>query len=200
MKWPARFERWLSLLLRRAGLMPRSTRADTDTMGEYKALMAAPDDVGPRPVPADPDEPHAALIRQVRFYAQNGARALSSLLDGEQVPDEVGDMWAMRSGRYVEFMDEESQWMGVPRSACWSGAESGALTNALVEATQLAAKNNGDTDAEYICSDILADVDPQGVLEVITAAYNRPWTVVDGEPMEMMTPDEERSRRAADVH
>lgn len=187
-----RFTRWFMRLLLRTGLLPASTKADSDTMGEYKRLLAEKDDPRPGLVLPDPNAPHADLIRRVRIYAQNGAKALAPLLDGEYVPREVAEPWAGRSGRYVEFIDTDSQWVGVPRAACWGGPWSGNLANDLLEVTAREARAAGEQDAEYICGDMLADVDPQGVLEAVTDAYNASWTVIDGEVYEYET---EKRRR-----
>jgi hypothetical protein len=179
-----RFTRWLVRLLLRAGLLPTSTKADTDTMGDWKRLQAEKDDPRPGLVLPDPNAPHADLIRRVRLYAQNGAKALAPLLDGEHVPDDVAEPWAERSNRRGEFLTNEGQWAGVPRSTCWGGEWSGNLANTLLDVTSRRARDAGDQCASYICADMTADVDPQGVLEVVTNAYNSPWTVIDGEVYE----------------
>lgn len=83
-----RFTQWLTRLLLHIGLLPASTKADTDTMGEYKRLMAEKDDPKPGLVLPDPNAPHADLIRRVRLYAQNGAKALAPLLDEQWGDDE----------------------------------------------------------------------------------------------------------------
>lgn len=147
-----RLVRWLL----RLGLFPSSTRTDSDTMGEWKRLMAEKDDPKPGLVLPDPNVPHAELIRRVRLYAQNGAKALAPLLDGEPVAadglDEVCSRIYADSGPH-DF-------------------EGGSIARAI--------QNAGVDDA------------PADAYAAIHAAYNSPWTVVDGEVFEY---ESERRRR-----
>lgn len=177
---------WFWRLFRRTKLKAQGRLAETSTMADYQKLLALPDDKGPVLVKPK-DGPYADLINRVRFYAKDGAKALGPLLDGEMVPDDVAGPWAIRSDRRKEFVDDKGEWLGVPRYVCWGGPWSGALANTLLDHTSRSAKALGDQDAEHICSDMLADVDPQGVLQQVTAAYNSPWTVKDGEVFEVVT-------------
>lgn len=142
------FARWLVRLLLRIGLLPAATRADTDTMGEYKRLLEEKDDPLPGLVLPDPNAPHAELIRRVRLYAQNGAKALAPLLD-QPWPEEDG--WV--ADGVVARRFEECAHLGVD-----------------------------DPEVAPII-DRLALRTP-GLVKALHAAYNSPWTVVNGEVYE----------------
>jgi hypothetical protein len=79
---------WLSLvaLFRRASLRATGRLADTNTMAEWKALQSQPDDPLPTYAKPDPSAPYADLIRRVRLYAKDGAKALAPLLDTTAPP------------------------------------------------------------------------------------------------------------------
>src|SRR6478609_10874693 len=146
-----RFTQWLIRLLLRVGLLPASTKADTDTMGEYKRLMAEKDDPKPGLVLPDPNAPHAALIRRVRLYAQNGAKALAPLLD-KPLPDPLPGFDleqrmhdCVTAAEYADDRDAHAILEGVVLVGGWSNAQA---------------------------------------IAAIHAAYNSPWTVVDGEVYE----------------
>lgn len=157
LRWPLRNlgRRFVRLLLR-VGLLPARTKADTDTMGEYKRLMAERDDPKPGLVPPDPNAPHAELIRRVRLYAQNGAKALAPLLDGGPVP--AAELDDVCSRIYAESGPEDFEGGSIAR----------AIQNAGID----------DTPAEAYAA--------------VHAAYNSPWTVIDGEVYEY---ESERKRR-----
>ncbi len=157
-----RIARWLVRVLLRVGLMPASTRADTDTMGEYKRLMEEKDDPLPGLVPPDPNAPHAALIRRVRLYAQNGAKALAPLLD-KPLPT---------------FMDPVHERVSTD-----------VVERALLECRAL-TDGDSDGDTEALLDDLA--VLPTDALAAIHAAYNAPWTVVDGEVYEYETDKRKR--------
>lgn len=107
-----RVTHWIVRLLLRAGLLPGSTKTDSDTMGEYKRLMAEKDDPKPGLVLPDPNAPHAALIRRVRLYAQNGAKALAPILDrsiayGE--PEETPREWIANTLAEIEHASDSPE-------------------------------------------------------------------------------------------
>jgi hypothetical protein len=158
-----RFTQWLIRLLLRAGLLPASTKADTDTMGEWKRLMAEKDDPKPGLVLPDPKAPHAALIRRVRLYAQNGAKALAPLLD-KPLP---------------ALMDPVHERVSPD-----------GIEHALLGCRSL-ADGDSDRETEMLVDDLA--VLPTDALAAIHAAYNAPWTVVDGEVYEY---ESEKKRRA----
>lgn len=120
-------------------------------MGDWKRLQAEKDDPLPGLVLPDPNAPHAELIRRVRLYAQNGAKALAPLLDkplpseGPEAQSAAGEAWDASDG---------------DREAC------AILTDCL-------QPNTSRWDSE--------------VLTTIHAAYNSPWTVVNGEVYEVVT-------------
>jgi hypothetical protein len=147
-RWIRLFTRWLTRILLRAGVLPASTRADTDTMGEWKRLQSEKDDPLPGLVLPDPNAPHADLIRRVRLYAQNGAKALAPLLD--------------------KAWPEEDGWIA-----------DGVLEQRIEECFQLGA---GDAEAAPLF-DRLATRTPD-MAKALHAAYNAPWTVVNGEVYE----------------
>jgi len=159
----------LARLLHRAGLLPSTRRASTDTMGDWKRLQAMADDPQPRLV-RPPDGPYADLIRRVRLYAQNGAKALAPLLDSPlpivALPDDIepdGD------GEQVDWDAERHR---------------------LVE-MHGAAHDAQDHEAEALIGMFLGS-QQDGLLAVtdierVRAAYNAPWTVVDGEVFEVVT-------------
>jgi hypothetical protein len=161
MNWFRTFRRWLTRLMLRAGLLPSSTKADTDTMGEYKALMV--DDPKPRLV-LPPPGPYSDLIRRVRLYAQNGAKALSPLLDRPLLDGDGA-------------LDREA--IDSALIACSSVALPGSEAEGILDALDLKGDN-----PEWDWAAIRA----------IHAAYNSPWTVVDGEVYEY-----EREGRKAEV-
>jgi hypothetical protein len=157
--------------LLRVGLLPASTKADTDTMGEYKRLMAEKDDPKPGLVLPDPNAPHAELIRRVRLYAQNGAKALAPLLDNP-LPD-------------PEYIDED----GVQTDT----AEEMRLS--LRECRDLARTEMDDAGLAIVfalASDPTFEVPYERTIRAVHAAYNSPWTVIDGEVYEY---ESERKRR-----
>lgn len=139
-----RLVRWLL----RLGLFPTSTRTDSDTMGEWKRLMAEKDDPKPGLVLPDPNAPHAELIRRVRLYAQNGAKALAPLLDGGPVA--ADDLDEVCSRIYADSGPHDFEGGSIAR----------AIQNAGLDETPIEA------------------------YAAIHAAYNAPWTVVDGEVYE----------------
>lgn len=149
----------LARLLHRVGLLPSERRASTDTMGDWKRLQALADDPQPRLV-RPPDGPYADLIRRVRLYAQNGAKALAPLLDSSAPPL-----------RHVE---------GDGRTTNSDDAWCQRYEAALGRAT--------DHEAVAILGRLFVlgamDLD---ALRAIHAAYNSPWTVVDGEVFEVVT-------------
>jgi hypothetical protein len=99
-----RFVRWLL----RVGILPASAKADTDTMGEWKRLQAEKDDPLPGLVLPDANAPHAALIRRVRLYAQNGAKALGPLLDRPLPEDGAAIVEAMDDVCEAAGRDDEA--------------------------------------------------------------------------------------------
>lgn len=163
-----RFVRWLL----RVGLLPASTKADTDTMGEYKRLMAEKDDPKPGLVLPDPNAPHAALIRRVRLYAQNGAKALAPLLD-----------------RGLPLVDADIDWdtasLGEMEAYKHRPVDADALRATLRECRVLA-----EGDGEALALVLALGSDPgfenpyKKTISAIHAAYNAPWTVIDGEVYE----------------
>lgn len=155
--------------LLRVGLLPASTKADTDTMGEYKRLMAEKDDPRPGLVLPDPNAPHADLIRRVRLYAQNGAKALAPLLDNP-LPTDWDAEEPHRPGRVDQIV---------------------ALT--LIAKADSDAAERRDFDAMAITNALLAaGFDQPSMLLAIHTAYNSPWTVIDGEVYEY---ESERKKR-----
>lgn len=72
---------WLGRLFRRTRLRATGRLADTSTMAEWEAMRRLPDDPLPAHVKPDPSAPYADLIRRVRLYAKDGAKALAPLLD-----------------------------------------------------------------------------------------------------------------------
>lgn len=144
-----RLVRWLL----RLGLFPTSTRTDSDTMGEWKRLMAEKDDPKPGLVLPDPNAPHAELIRRVRLYAQNGAKALAPLLD-RPLPELV------------------------------PGFDLSQRLQDCEDARQAEQDRTGTAD--LACAALLDEIELLGApaLYDIHAAYNAPWTVVDGEVYE----------------
>src|SRR4030042_1627948 len=167
--------RRLSLWLRLAGLLASSSKADTDTMGQWKRLQALPDD--PRPDYLHPPPgPHAELIRRVRLYAQNGAKALAPLLDRplprlamepdlEPEDDEEHLKW-LEAGKHLPPLDED------------------AILNRFDECDAL-APNANDREAHRILDELAHAGQQWVVLPIIHAAYNAQWTIVDGEAMEV---------------
>lgn len=134
----------LARLLHRAGLLPSERRASTDTMGDWKRLQAMADDPKPRLV-RSPEGPYADLIRRVRLYAQNGAKALGPLLDRP--------------------LPETSEQISLRVSECESLCT--------------------DDDSDQMLDAITPWT--RSCLEALHAAYNSPWTVVDGEVFEVVT-------------
>lgn len=157
-----RFTHWLVRLLLRVGLLPASTRADSDTMGEWKRLMAEKDDPRPGLVLPDPNAPYADLIRRVRLYAQNGAKALAP-------------------------------WLDAPLPVCEDGtADNEAMAERLLSLEQ-ALRDDGDAEGLRLLLDLNEDGWWQYArARIVHAAYNSPWTVVDGEVYEY---ESERKRR-----
>lgn len=158
--------RFVRLLLR-VGLLPANTRAETDTMGEWKRLMEQKDDPRPGLVLPDPNAPHAALIRRVRLYAQNGAKALAPLLD-QPLPDSDGKDEAGNS----TYADEWANRIRETLNACEHDGEA----RAIIRSEELGDEQAWNRDA----------------LAALHAAYNSPWTVVDGEVYEY---ESDRKRR-----
>lgn len=173
-----RLVRWL---LRR-GLLPASTKADTDTMGEWKRLMAEKDDPKPGLVLPDPNAAHAALIRRVRLYAQNGAKALAPLLD---------------RGLPYTVDDEEDFPTDVEAFVAWKGRARPLMMERCIEYLQVADANAATTrdfDGMRLTNELMT-LSPDKLVEALTAihaAYNSPWTVIDGEVYEY---ESERKRR-----
>lgn len=177
-----RLARWLNRLLLRVGLLPVSTRAETDTMGEYKRLQAEKDDPRPGLVLPDPNAPHAELIRRVRLYAQNGAKALAPLLD-RPLPVIVPD---------PDDEESYSAWVdaGSPRPLDEAGIR--AAIEACEDVRQTWQEREGIAD--LVGSALLDEFELLGTeaLQAIHAAYNSPWTVIDGEVYEY---ESEKKRR-----
>jgi len=150
----------LARFLHRAGLLPSTQRATTDTMGDWKRLQAMADDPKPRLV-SPPDGPYADLIRRVRLYAQNGAKALAPLLDRPLPTD-----WYANDPLRPARIDE------------------GAVTQRMIDALALASRD-GDAAGQQLV-DELATLRAEAI-RAIHAAYNSPWTAVDGEVFEVVT-------------
>lgn len=144
-------------------VLPSRTKASTDTMGDWKRIQALPDDAAPRLV-RPKDGPYAELIRRVRLYAQNGAKALAPLLD-KPLPTEDG----VEIGRLPTY-------------------DRDAICQALTECETL-ANNTMDPNAIDLLGDMTDDMGVwlTGPAKAIHAAYNSPWTVKDGEVYEVVT-------------
>jgi hypothetical protein len=155
------------------GLLPSERRTTSDTMGDWKRLQAMADDPKPRLV-RPPDGPYADLIRRVRLYAKDGAKALAPLLDGDGVLFEgAADFFPT-----LEHLPDE---VYVQRHRFH---ENRAAARALAHRCEA---NCRDSEALSITEGIVLDPDPHLALAAIHAAYNSPWTVVDGEVFEVVT-------------
>lgn len=173
-----RFAQWLVRLLLRVGLLPASTRASSDTMGEWKRIQAEKDDPRPGLVLPDPNAPHAALIRRVRLYAQNGAKALAPLLDRPLPRLDLGPEGPVDDDAHLRWLETG----GATPPIDWTTVRT--TLQACRDLTREHMDDEGLSIVFALASDKSLSILHEREIEAIHAAYNSPWTVIDGEVYE----------------